>query len=102
MSQSERLADSEMWRVIQRSVVARSTEREVSQIHSKGTIIPAGSATQSHAVKLATVRPATFCARWNSGKVVAAEKSVLRRTAAKKLERVKGPKTRKIDDKRKG
>jgi len=83
VSQSERFADSEMRRVIQRSVVARRTEREVSQIHSKGIMIPAGSATQSHAVAMATVRPATWRARWKIGKVDAAENSAFRRMAAK-------------------
>src|SRR6266481_659717 len=102
MSQSERFADSEMRRVIQTSVVARRTEREVSQIHSKGIMIPAGSATQSHAVATATVRPATWRARWKSGNVAAAEKIVFSKTVAKKLEIVKAPKTRKISDRRKG
>src|ERR1700746_3802973 len=102
MSQSERFADSEMRRVIQRRVMARRTEREVSHIHSKGIMIPAGSTTQSHAVRRATVRPATFCARWKSGNVDAAEKNALRRTAAKKLERGKGSKMRKVSERRNG
>src|ERR1700751_2814457 len=102
MSHSERFAVSEMRRVIESRAVARSTESEVSQIHSKGIMIPAGSATQSHAGMMATVRPATFCARWKSGKVDPAEKSALRRTAAKKLERVKGPNRRRTSERRNG
>jgi hypothetical protein len=40
--------------VIQRSVVARRTETEVSQIHSKGMMTPAGRKTHIHAVATAT------------------------------------------------
>src|SRR6266404_5327980 len=102
MSQSERFADSEMHTVIQRRVVARRTEREVSQIHSNGIMIPAGRKTQSHAVATATAWPATWRARWKSGNVAAAEKSEFSRTAAKKLRIVKAPNTRKMSDRKKG
>src|SRR5207247_4327045 len=85
VSQSHSLGDWAMRRVVHRTIVARSTESEVSQIHSKGMTTPAGRKTQSHAEATATWRPAICCANEKSGNVTVAEKRAFNKTAARKL-----------------
>jgi hypothetical protein len=64
------------------SVAARRTDREVSQIHSKGIRTPFGKRAQSHAAILATPAPAMRFPAKKSGRQVAAENRMLRKTAA--------------------
>jgi len=83
-------------RVAQRIAVARNAEREVSQIHSKGSMTPAGQSAQSQAESAARVRPPMRRAAKKRGIVAAAEKMQLRRAAARKDANVNWPKMRKI------
>src|ERR1700719_5014306 len=84
-------SDSATANVAHKIVAARSADREVSQIHSKGIMIAFGKSAHSHAAKLATPKPPIRFPAKKTGTQAAEENKIFRKTAAKKARVVKLP-----------
>src|SRR5579859_5151509 len=82
--------------VTHNSSVPSSTESDVSQIHSNGSITPPGDIAQSHPANPATAVPPTRRPAKYNGTVAAAENTQFNKAAAKKEAYVNGPAARKI------
>lgn len=74
----------------------------MSQIHSEGSITPAGHRAQSQAARAATARPPMRRVARKRGTVAAAEKMQLSKAAARKEANVNWPKMRKMAARREG